>query len=626
MVNDATDKNEEKNQGFESLLEMLPDEAKDFEGSDFAQPAAMAYFGAPVDIGRLRKKANELRNAKPSAMCEIAMVMAEVIESNSADKGKFFINDADTRGYVFGGSKWKAGWVCILGSDDHAELIEKFKEKDFLVFAQKNAAKDAAIDLGPRGTASVYFLHLMVRYAMTWGRIAPGDDHEMGHYLEVDMPGVVIGHGDLTPVEELLLLALMKMGAPAVVPPDYPFDLGRQVRASGADDIIDAAVKFPNLRVKEIGGETISLPDYCDPANSREEMPEDAKKIGGENSFLVLMPSKVEQGIEIPPEDNLAEVNEIGIMVEIGDERLDICASEYLEVTALNSINMIKGVRAVQTDSNEFFIAFADGAKVLASQIAGAISAGLRHAFPHLGKIHVRIVTDEGEILKSREQIDLFKSKRAKAIEDETDETVSRYFYCIECQPFAQEHVCIITPDRPPMCGRDPFQVRTAVLFGATWHPYKRREIENEELRGIIPIEEPINAETGEYESVNRMVKSLSDGKMERLELYSVRNYPHSSCGCFQFVAFWMESESGIGVMERSYEGIAPGEITWNYLANQAGGKQNPGFTGISGEYLRSKKFLRGDGGCAAVKWVSPKAYEIMKDLLSDPSKVAVGE
>jgi len=37
---------ENPSEGFEKLLAMLPAEAKDFAGTEFAQPAAMAYFGA----------------------------------------------------------------------------------------------------------------------------------------------------------------------------------------------------------------------------------------------------------------------------------------------------------------------------------------------------------------------------------------------------------------------------------------------------------------------------------------------------------------------------------------------------------------------------------------------------
>ncbi|MEE8413587.1 MAG: hypothetical protein V3R96_03450, partial [Dehalococcoidales bacterium] len=232
--------------GLNKLMDDLPRESHDFDGTEFGQPAALAYRGQKARADELSKEAENLRDAPPDKVCETAMIMAEMIEASAPDHEKYFITDERTRGRVFFGSKWRSGWVFIMGNNDHSELVQKFNEREFSIFAQNGAGLEKVIDLGPRETAAVYFLQLMVRYAMTWGGISPGDDHEMSHFLEKDMPGVVVANGELTPVEELLLLGLMKMGAPAVVPNKYPWDLGRYVRAEGADNIVGAATKFPN--------------------------------------------------------------------------------------------------------------------------------------------------------------------------------------------------------------------------------------------------------------------------------------------------------------------------------------------------------------------------------------------
>jgi acetyl-CoA decarbonylase/synthase complex subunit beta len=109
------------------------------------------------------------------------------------------------------------------------------------------------------------------------------------------------------------------------------------------------------------------------------------------------------------------------------------------------------------------------------------------------------------------------------------------------------------------------------------------------------------------------------------VHLHSLRRYPHSNCGCFQFLAFWLESRQGIGVMERGWAGVAPEGRTWDSLANAAGGKQAPGIVGVSEVYLKSNKFLKGDGGHAAVRWASPKAFEAIQSLVPDAGKVEVG-
>ncbi|MFC1965858.1 hypothetical protein ACFLWI_02780 [Chloroflexota bacterium] len=610
--------------GFEKLLRILPAKARKFDGTESGQPAAMAYLGKMADTENLRKQAEELRTSSPEQICEIAMVMAEMIESAAPDNDKYFQTDAKTRSHVFTGSKWRSGWVFIMGNSNHSELEQRFRERDFLVFAQNGGDLKNVIDLGPRETAAVYFLQLMVRYAMIWGGINPGDDHEMGHFLEKDMPGVVVAHGKLTPVEELLLLGLMKMGAPAVVPTDYPWDLGSHVRAEGTDSIVEAATKFPNLRVKEIQGKVIALPVFCNPANITAEF-EVENSTGGGDSFFVLMPGDVENGMKLPENEDLTHCDAIGIMIEIGDKRLDVSTSEYLEKNVLRGISTITGLRAEQSKEGRFFIHCAKGVKPDASIIAEALQRWIPYEFPYLENIHVKILTGD-DVKKARSAVEEFRAERQKVIGKESDDTVKYFHYCLECQPFSKDHVCIVTPDRPPMCGRDRLQVKAYALFGVSRHPWKRRELEKHEIRGTIEVGNTIDVKKGEYLEVNQTIERLSPSHIKRVQLHGLRKFPHTSCGCFQFLVFSIESLHGIGIMERDYQGEAPEGFTWDKLANAAGGKQTPGIVGVSRNYLRSKRFMQGEGGLDAVRWVSPRAFEVLKGLLPHPNEVQKGK
>lgn len=610
--------------GFDKLLDMLPRQVLDFPGTQFYQPAAMAYLGTKAEISKIRAQAKELQGLPPENICETAMLMAEIIESNASDREKYFQTDDKTRDEVFNGSKWRAGWVFLLGNNDHSELVQKFKEREFLVFVQNGGSLQRVIDLGPRETAAVYFLQVMVRYAMIWGNIAPGDDHEMSHYLEKDMPGVVVAHGELTPVEELLLLALMKMGAPAVVPPEYPYDFGRYVRAEGTLQILTAATKFPNLRVKDISGKLIELPTFCNPANMKAEFVID-KTIGGGESFFVLEPGEVNEGFTLPKQRDLSGIYTIGIEIQIGDKRLDISTSEYLEKSAMRGINLIKGLRAERDKEGNFFIYSEKGVIPDGYMIAEALQKWIAFEFPYIEKIHITILTGE-QAREASPSVKALQSKRSRMIAEESDDNVKYFNYCLECQPFAKDHVCIITPDRPPMCGRDRFQVKSAALFGASWHPWKRRELENQEMRGSIEAGKALDINNGEYLSANRAIEQFSPSHIKRVHLHGLREFPHTSCGCFQFLVFWIESLNGIGIMERDYKGEAPEGITWDMLANAAGGKQAPGVTGASRNYLRSKRFMQGEGGFQTVRWVSPRAFEALKFLLPNSEQVIIGK
>ncbi|MDP6127403.1 MAG: hypothetical protein QF432_04535 [Dehalococcoidales bacterium] len=609
--------------GFRELVSNLPSASRDFEGTDLGQPAALAYLGEKANLSDLVKEAKELANAAPERVCEPAMIMAEIIEASSPDWDKYFITDERTRGRVFMGSKWRSGWIFIMGGGDHAELAQKFGERDFLVFAQNGEDLDKVVDLGPRETAGVYFLQLMVRYAMTWADIRPGDDHEMGYFLEKDMPGVVVADGDLTPVEELLLLGLMKMGAPAVVPGNYPWELGRQIRAEGADNIIDAAIKFPNLRVKDIQGKATSLPDFCDKANISAKF-KAKSSIGGKDSFFVLMPGNVKQGMDLPQNNDLSDCDEIGITVEIGDKRLDISTSEHIEKEALKGISSIKGYRAEISEDGGFLIKCAGKVKPDASMIAEAVSKWVQFEFPYIENVRVSIITGE-EVRKTKKMAETFKAERGSVIENESDDTVQYFHYCLECQPFSKDHVCIITPDRPPMCGRDRLLSKAAALFGASWHPWKRRDLEDQNIRGIIEVKAAKDTTNGEYREVNQVLGRLSPGNIKRVQLHGLREFPHTSCGCFQYLTFWIESLNGFGIIERNYAGEAPEGLTWNILANAAGGKQTPGIIGTSKNYLLSKRYMQGEGGFESLRWASPKAMGIVKDRLPDNNNVLIG-
>jgi acetyl-CoA decarbonylase/synthase complex subunit beta len=115
----------------------------------------------------------------------------------------------------------------------------------------------------------------------------------------------------------------------------------------------------------------------------------------------------------------------------------------------------------------------------------------------------------------------------------------------------------------------------------------------------------------------------LSNGRIDRVFLHSLRGFPHTSCGCFQNLAFWLKEVNGIGIMSRGSKSVTPDGRTWDILANHAGGKQADGITGVSTKYVLSKDFLRGDGGLANVVWVDSELYGKLSVSFVDGQRVA---
>ena len=104
-------------------------------------------------------------------------------------------------------------------------------------------------------------------------------------------------------------------------------------------------------------------------------------------------------------------------------------------------------------------------------------------------------------------------------------------------------------------------------------------------------------------------------GETTRVYLHSIFDYPHTSCGCFEAIAFYMPEVDGIGVVNRDYKGKTPNGLTFAELSSQVGGgAQVHGFVGHAIEYIRSYKFLEKEGGLDRVVWM-PK---FVKDRVSD--------
>jgi acetyl-CoA decarbonylase/synthase complex subunit beta len=160
------------------------------------------------------------------------------------------------------------------------------------------------------------------------------------------------------------------------------------------------------------------------------------------------------------------------------------------------------------------------------------------------------------------------------------------------------------------MCGRDWRDIEAGALFGVGYFPYKRRADAARANEQLVAAGRAIDQLHGEFEGVNAAMRELSHGTVSRVALHSVREYPHTSCGCFHYLAFWIDELGAAGVMHRGFPGRAPNGATWDALANRAGGKQSPGVTGVAAAYVQLPSFLRGDGGMANVAWMTRKVRD----------------
>ena len=207
------------------------------------------------------------------------------------------------------------------------------------------------------------------------------------------------------------------------------------------------------------------------------------------------------------------------------------------------------------------------------------------------------------------------RDARARGLKDEE---VDKFYGCVLCQSFAPSHVCVITPQRYSNCG------------AISWFD-GRASAQIDPKGPVFAIErgELINAEKGEFSGINETVKKKTLGDVDKVWLYTAFDHPHTSCGCFEAVAFYIPEVEGFGIVNRSFKGVTVNGLPFSTLADStAGGRQIGGFHGVSIEYMRSKKFLDADGGWNRVVWVPKEVKERVRDFIPTDvvNKVATEE
>jgi acetyl-CoA decarbonylase/synthase complex subunit beta len=225
---------------------------------------------------------------------------------------------------------------------------------------------------------------------------------------------------------------------------------------------------------------------------------------------------------------------------------------------------------------------------------------------PIIEKVQITFITNPEKVKELYpEALQIYDARDARA-RGLKDEEVDKFYGCVLCQSFAPTHVCVITPQRYSNCG------------AISW--FDGRASASVDPKGpVFAIErgELLDPEKGEYSGVNEAAKKKTLGEITKVWLYTAFGYPHTSCGCFEGVAFYIPEVDGFGIVHRGYRDVTVNGLAFSTLADStAGGRQVDGFHGISIEYMRSPKFLSADGGWNRVVWLPKEVKERVKDFI----------
>ncbi|MHA1411357.1 MAG: CO dehydrogenase/CO-methylating acetyl-CoA synthase complex subunit beta [Promethearchaeota archaeon] len=299
----------------------------------------------------------------------------------------------------------------------------------------------------------------------------------------------------------------------------------------------------------------------------------------------------------------------IGILVEVAGKQLEEDLEAVFERRIHEFCNYVNGVmhlnqrytnwmRVSKTAVQKGFNTF---------QLLGKVLIRLFKAeLPIIEQCQVTFYTDPKLIEKPYEMAMQVYEKRDERARGLHDEDVDMFYGCVLCQSFAPTHACCITPDRTSLCGSiNWFDARAAAKVDPKGPIFE------------VPPGECLNELAGEYTGVNEMIKKRSLGEIERIYLYSGMEFPHTSCGCFEAIDFYIPEVNGHGIVDRSFDSVAINGLPFSAMANQTGGgKQMPGFNGISIQYIMSPKFQQYDGGIQMVVWMNSAVKDRVAEFL----------
>jgi len=229
-----------------------------------------------------------------------------------------------------------------------------------------------------------------------------------------------------------------------------------------------------------------------------------------------------------------------------------------------------------------------------------------KSGLPFIEKMQITFITDPEKVREmSKEAMQTYETRDAKA-RGMKDEEVDVFYGCTLCQSFAPTHCCVITPQRYANCG------------AISW--FDGRASARVDPKGpVFAIDkgECVDSFKGEYTGANATLKEKTLGEVTQVWLYTAFDYPHTSCGCFEGIAFYIPEVEGLGIVDRGFAGTTVNGLPFSTMADStAGGRQVNGFHGISIEYMRSPKFLQVDGGWNRIVWMPASIKERVRDFI----------
>lgn len=539
------------------------------------------------------------------------------------------------------------GFAAVVGAAPNVEtavdIARKLQERSLYVFMSAHndgttfaeQLVEGGVQLGwetrlvPFGrdiTATIYSLGFASRAALSFGGVQPGDFRRNLLYNKNRIFAFVMALGKVTDEWYANAAGAINYGFPTIADSDIP-----QILPTGVctyehvvskvphEQIVDKAIEVRGLKIKIT---KVPVPVAYSPAFEGERIRKEDMycEFGGNRTpafewLTALETEQVKDGlIEVigPEIDSVSEGGQLplGIVVEVSGRKMQSDFEPVLERQIHTFINEAQGVWHMgQRDINWLRIsknAFKAGFKV--KHLGSILHAVYHEQYSNIvDKVQVKLYTDQADVLKLREIARKVYQNRDIRLAGMVDEDVDTFYSCALCQSFAPSHICVVSPERPGLCGAYSWLDCRAAY-----------EITPTGANQPIPKGRSLEPKIGQWDRVNEFVIKATSGKVERMSQYSMIVDPMTSCGCFECIAAVLPSTGGIMIVNREYPDMTPCGMKFSTLAGTAGGgNQTPGFIGHSKHYIASKKFIAAEGGIKRIVWMPTMLKEEIKDSLT---------
>ena len=536
------------------------------------------------------------------------------------------------------------GVAVVLGkanaAEDVAKIVKDYQSKGIMTFLVGDVIEQCAeggvkmglemrvVPLGHDVTSVIHVVTVAIRAALIFGNVQPGALAALLDYTKNRAPAFVNTFGEIDSVVVSAGAGAIALGFPVVV----DIDLGENQVPGALESELDHAEtvkKSLELRGIKIKSKELPIPVAFAAAFEGEIIRKADMKVefwSGKNptAELVLMKdaSEVEDHkitIDGPDFDSGEVEYPLATYVEVAGKKMQADFESVIERKIHAWFNYMEGVMHTG-QRNQIRIRVSNA----------AYDAGLR--LKHFGEVLYHMIMDEFDAVVDKCQVTLITDKAAtqkfldevampryNARDDRlasmTDEAVDKFYTCILCQSFAPAHCCVVTPERLGLCG------------AVSWLDAKAtNELNPNGPCQPIPKEGLIDARTGRYEAVNKIVEEATHGAVSSVTLYSILEDPMTSCGCFECICGIEPASNGFIVVNRAYKGMTPAGMTFGELAScTGGGVQTPGYMGHGRHFISSKKFIYAEGGIERIVWMPKELKDDVADKLNATAKELYG-